>query len=589
MNRQPSSNDLSPVIGRLRRVLRHGEQLFLEAGRTMARDHPDQLDRPPQSFISLMNDLHHGTVIKTYVTIVRADNQWTRSEKIIAGEMIEYLWHQRLGGSELRDAAVKLFSRADSLSWQALLAPWTKHPPLAAGRARAHQLTMRLAEIVAGSDGEISDAAAQQLLQLRGSLNETLRIDDSQLAAAAAEAEAARRRLPLEAWTRTGHQAMAQLRRWTGHPAEDPNAATQPPAGPPAHQLDPAAAAERLDDAMRELGELIGLLEVKDRVRSHTNFLKLQRRRADAGLPQMPVSLHMTFVGNPGTGKTTVARIVGQILGSLGTLPIGHVVETDRSGLVAEYAGQTAVKTNATCDRARGGILFIDEAYALVTGPEDTYGREAIGTLLKRMEDDRDELAVILAGYSDEMDAMIRSNPGLSSRIGATIQFADYQPTQLAAIFESLCDQNHFKLNWQTRYRMITGLTYLHRHRDRHFGNGRLVRNAFEDSVRRLADRVADAADGDERLLTHLQASDIRLPGIDDSQMNDLVRSAGHLRMRCQHCQRPLRLVPQRLGGPVRCVHCSKTQPVTWSILDTSALFDATATQPTTNSMKRES
>ncbi len=576
MNRTNPLPDLSPVIGRLRRVLRQGEQLYLEAGRTMARKHAELLNRPPQSFISLMNDLHHGAVIKTYVTIVRADDRWTPPEKILAGEMIDYLWHQRLTGGDLRDAAVKLFGRADSLSWQSLLTPWVDHPPIAAGAPQVHRLTMRLAEIVAGSEGEVSEPAAEQLRQLSNTLTATLQISDAAVNQAAAKN---RHWLATQPQGRSGGSAIEQLRQWTGLAWTSPSTAKSDPAAitaaPAPAPLDPAEAERRLQDAMRQLGDLIGLSEVKERVRSHSNFLKLQRRRADANLPQMPVSLHMTFVGNPGTGKTTVARIVGQILGSLGTLPIGHVVETDRSGLVAQYAGQTAVKTNATCDQARGGILFIDEAYALVSGPDDQYGREAIGTLLKRMEDDRGELAVILAGYSDEMEAMIRSNPGLSSRIGTTIQFADYEPIQLAAIFESLCDQNHFKLSWQARYRMIVGLTELHRRRDRHFGNGRLVRNAFEDSVRRLADRVADLADGDAASLTHLHSSDIRLPGIDDAQMNRLIATAGDLRIRCRHCGNTLRLAPERLAGPIKCVHCGKGQNVGWSMLDTSGLLAA--------------
>ena len=186
---------------------------------------------------------------------------------------------------------------------------------------------------------------------------------------------------------------------------------------------------QRLAGALRELDQLIGLDAVKQRVKSFTNFLRLQQQRRDAGLSTMPISLHMAFVGNPGTGKTTVARIVGQILGALGTLKSGHVVETDRSGLVAEYAGQTAAKTNKLCDSALGGVLFIDEAYSLIdSSGDDAYGREAIQCLLKRMEDDRDSMAVILAGYSDEMEKMIRSNPGLSSRINTKIEFEDYSP-----------------------------------------------------------------------------------------------------------------------------------------------------------------
>ena len=164
-------------------------------------------------------------------------------------------------------------------------------------------------------------------------------------------------------------------------------------------QLLPLLLEKRLALAMKDLDALIGLDSVKERVKSYTNFLRLQGQRRAAGLSTMPISLHMSFVGNPGTGKTTVARIVGQILGALGTLPSGHVVETDRSGLVAEYAGQTAPKTNELCDSAMNGILFIDEAYSLVDASgDDAYGREAVQCLLKRMEDDRESAEDITNG-----------------------------------------------------------------------------------------------------------------------------------------------------------------------------------------------
>src|SRR5690606_32108788 len=158
-----------------------------------------------------------------------------------------------------------------------------------------------------------------------------------------------------------------------------------------------------------------------DSIQTLTNFLKMQQQRQEAGLPNTTPSLHMAFVGNPGTGKTSVARIIAEIYGALGILDKGHLVETDRSGLVAEYAGQTGPKTNAKIDEALDGVLFIDEAYSLIDpSGQDQYGREAVQTLLKRMEDQRERLIVILAGYTDEMETMIRSNPGLSSRVGTT-------------------------------------------------------------------------------------------------------------------------------------------------------------------------
>ena len=299
---------------------------------------------------------------------------------------------------------------------------------------------------------------------------------------------------------------------------------------------------------------------IKDRVRSLTNFLKLQRQRQLAGLPTMPLSLHMSFVGNPGTGKTTVARIVGQIMGAMGILSSGHLVETDRSGLVAEFAGQTSVKTNKLVDSALDGVLFIDEAYSLVgTGGDDQYGREAIGTLLKRMEDNRDRLVVIVAGYPEEMDEMIRSNPGLSSRINTRMEFEDYGPADLGRIFELLCKSNHYDLPATARHRLLLGLDALHRERDRHFGNGRLARNAFEECVRRLADRVADVFPITPELLTRLEPEDVSIPGLDSNAMNKLLNASHTLRVTCTKCKKRLKTEGRLLGCQIRCPNC-KTQ-----------------------------
>ncbi|MCG8651918.1 MAG: AAA family ATPase, partial [Pirellulales bacterium] len=317
---------------------------------------------------------------------------------------------------------------------------------------------------------------------------------------------------------------------------------------------------------LEELDQLIGLDAVKDRVRSYTNFLRLQQQRKEAGLSTMPISLHMTFVGNPGTGKTTVARIVGQILGAMGTLQSGHVVETDRSGLVAEYAGQTATKSNKLCDSALGGVLFIDEAYSLIDASgDDAYGREAIQTLLKRMEDNRDSLAVILAGYCDEMDQMIRSNPGLSSRINTTIEFEDYRPLDLGRIFQRMSEQNQYDLPSDARYRLLVGFYHLYQQRDRHFGNGRLVRNAFEDSVRRLADRIAETTQLTESLLTCLTVNDISIPGLSATRLDELVAQNYVLRVRCGGCDRNVRVQPPSLGRRVKCGKCQHVIDAGWA------------------------
>ena len=249
---------------------------------------------------------------------------------------------------------------------------------------------------------------------------------------------------------------------------------------------------QRLADARAKLDRLIGLDAIKDQIETLTNFLKMERQREEAGLPTTKPSLHMAFVGNPGTGKTTVAGIIAEIYGALGILEKGHLVETDRSGLVAEYAGQTGPKTNAKIDEALDGVLFIDEAYTLIdSNGQDQYGREAVQTLLKRMEDQRDRLIVILAGYPHEMQKMIQSNPGLSSRVGTTMHFDDYSPEALCRIFDLIASKAKYTLPTESRRRLLRGFTYLYVRRDRHFGNGRCSRNSFERSVRRLANRLA--------------------------------------------------------------------------------------------------
>ena len=201
-------------------------------------------------------------------------------------------------------------------------------------------------------------------------------------------------------------------------------------------------------DPYKELDELIGLQQVKDEVRSLANFVKLQKQREAQGLKTPKMSYHLVFTGSPGTGKTTVARIVARIYKDLGVLKKGHTVETDRSGLVANYVGQTATKTNAIVDSALNGVLFIDEAYALVPegNSSQDYGLEAISTLLKRMEDDRDKLVVIIAGYTNEMKRFIDANPGLQSRFNRYINFPDYSAAELVDIFKMYMKKNQYTL-----------------------------------------------------------------------------------------------------------------------------------------------
>ena len=309
---------------------------------------------------------------------------------------------------------------------------------------------------------------------------------------------------------------------------------------------------------------LIGLSEVKREIETLTNFIKVQQHRAQAGLPITRLTLHMVFVGNPGTGKTTVARILGQTFRGLGVLEKGHLVETDRSGLVAEYVGQTAVKTNRIIDQALDGVLFIDEAYSLVgEGGDDAYGREAVQVLLKRMEDDRDRLVVVMAGYPEPMERLLKVNPGLSSRFNNRLQFEDYAVVELCEIFHRMCRQNHYELTPAVRTAMLLGFEWLYEQRDEHFGNGRLVRNVFENAIRRLANRVADIVPITKELLTRLEPEDIDFPDIPAEVIAEFDPQP-RFRTRCPECGQSARVRGDYLGCRVQCNACQRAFVAEW-------------------------
>ena len=263
-------------------------------------------------------------------------------------------------------------------------------------------------------------------------------------------------------------------------------------------------------DPYQELDDLIGLDNVKQEVKSLANFVRLQKQRQEKGLKTPKLSYHLVFTGSPGTGKTTVARIVARIYKDLGILKKGHTVETDRSGLVANYVGQTATKTNAIVDSALNGVLFIDEAYALV--PENSsqdYGQEAISTLLKRMEDDRDKLVVIIAGYTNEMKRFIDSNPGLQSRFNRYINFPDYSAGELVKIFHMYMKKNQYTISDEAYQMLKEKLDYAVEHKDRNFGNARYVRNIFEKSIQAQANRLEGKTGLSDRQLTEITLADI--------------------------------------------------------------------------------
>lgn len=260
---------------------------------------------------------------------------------------------------------------------------------------------------------------------------------------------------------------------------------------------------------MQELDSLIGLDGVKQEIKTLINFIKVQKAREASGLKSSSISYHIVFTGNPGTGKTTVARIVAKVYKALGILAQGQLVETDRSGLIAEYVGQTAIKVNKIVDSAINGVLFIDEAYSITGETQNDYGKEAIATLIKRMEDDRDKLIVVVAGYPNEMNTFIETNPGLKSRFNRYVEFVDYSPQELFDIYQSQCSRLDYKLTDDAKSILKTVFEEAYNDRDKSFGNGRFVRNIFEKSLERQANRIASVASLDKETLTTITADDI--------------------------------------------------------------------------------
>ena len=260
---------------------------------------------------------------------------------------------------------------------------------------------------------------------------------------------------------------------------------------PQAEQAKPAEEKPSFDELMAQLESLVGLDKVKKDVKNLVNLMKVRKLRQENDLPVPPMSLHMVFMGNPGTGKTTVARLISGLYAAIGVLSKGQLVEVDRSGLVAGYVGQTALKTQEAIKSALGGVLFIDEAYSLSSGGENDFGREAIETILKAMEDHRDDLIVIVAGYDEPMQKFLSSNPGLESRFNKYFYFPDYTGEQLLAIFKNQCKKNSYTLSPEAEEAAKALFDRLYEERDDNFGNGRDVRNCFEDMIVRQSNRVA--------------------------------------------------------------------------------------------------
>ncbi len=264
-----------------------------------------------------------------------------------------------------------------------------------------------------------------------------------------------------------------------------------------------------LQDLLDELNSLVGLEKVKSRVNDLIAYQKVQKMRCEKNLHLVKNTLHLAFTGNPGTGKTTVARIVGRIYKRIGLLSKGHFVEVSRTDLIAGYQGQTALKVKKVIERAKGGVLFIDEAYSITENDHsDSYGRECLTELTKALEDYREDLVVIVAGYTEPMKKFFESNPGLKSRFNTFIEFDDYSPDELDEILTSMCEKNDYTLENEVKKKIHLYFEQKVASKDENFANGRLVRNIYDDLVMNHARRVVNIDDPGISVLSTIKVED---------------------------------------------------------------------------------
>jgi ATPase family associated with various cellular activities (AAA)/AAA lid domain len=462
--------------------------------------------------------------------------------------LLEHVWGQRLSGPSLTEAVRHVFDESSRLRWSSVLGPFARYAILRERKAELRTIVTRLANLVAKADGTIQPSEQARLTSIEVELDAIL---EAVPLAVGASGDVDGSAEP----SGLGHLQTAAAEVRQRYELESTPKPTVPS----------AASGELLADALLELDRLVGLAPIKQEIHTLVNFLKVQAERRRAGLPTDHISLHMVFRGNPGTGKTTVARLVGRILGALGILKKGHLVETDRSGLVASYSGQTGPRTHKKIDEALDGVLFIDEAYSLILqDSEDAFGADAVQTLLKRMEDDRQRLVVILAGYPAPMDRLLKSNPGLSSRFNRQLSFPDYSTVELGQLFQQMCEQSQYTMTSACRVKLAQGFFWLRAHRDEQFGNGRLVRNTFESATRRLANRIVGIAPLTHELLTQFEADDIELQGAPFSRDPKLTSAAARFAVACPGCGHASRIRGEYLGRRVQCRKCGQEFRAEW-------------------------
>ncbi|MAT71698.1 MAG: AAA family ATPase [Planctomycetaceae bacterium] len=559
-----STFEFTDLPSQFRQMLGKCRDLYVSSGELAAREHAHLLPHSGEKFIQLMDDLHQALVVKVFVTICEADRRWSKNEKFLAEVLVFHLWSQWLDEDQMRQALEAMSTRAMDLKWYSLVRPFDQLAPLRNRIGDLEAIVSRLANLIARADGPIRPTEAAHVQTIQDELQRHLRRIPIDEPSEHAEADRTREDTIEKIFSSADELPAVRKAREQIATAE-PKLQTQQKTEPPPKPESDKPPEERLADALAELDNLIGLDNIKDEVHTLANFLKVQKIRAEAGLPNTNLSLHMVFGGNPGTGKTTVARIVGKIFGAMGVLKKGHLIETDRSGLVAEYAGQTGPKSNKKIDEALDGVLFIDEAYTLIASDgEDPFGHEAVQTLLKRMEDDRERLVVILAGYPVEMQALLRSNPGLSSRFSRQLTFIDYTPLELARIFSLMCNKNLYKVGARTRAKIMLGFTWLYERRDRHFGNGRTVRNLFEDAIRRQANRIAAVIDLSVEQLSTLETEDIHFAKVPLDEFAKLDDPALRFHLSCPQCAHGKDAPMRFLGEGVKCPKCQHEFTADW-------------------------
>lgn len=539
------------VLSRFQNALIDCKDLYVSSGRLIVQDHPELIEAKDRQFVQLMDDLHKGLLIKLFVEVSESSRQWGNAQRWLMDILIRHIWRRAVPEQSLRETGIHLTQQAASLKWYGLLRPFDRITPLRERIGELETIVLRIANLIAKADGEVTTIEANRLRDIQQEIR-------NHLHPLAMEGHGQH-----DERINMGAQAVRALRQDT---VELRQRCELEELRDPSPGLEEKTNKEQLADALAQLGALIGLDTVKGEVRTLVNYLAMQRKRKKAGLATTDQSLHMVFKGNPGTGKTTVARIIGKIFGAMGILRRGHLIETDRAGLVAGYAGQTAIKTNEKIDEAMDGVLFIDEAYSLVSdSAEDAFGSEAIQALLKRMEDDRERLIVILAGYPREMDKLLTSNPGLSSRINYHLDFEDYSPAQLGRIFGEFCTKNQYRLPVATLAKVLMGFKWMHGHRDEHFGNGRLVRNTFERAIRNLANRIADEPLQELDILTTFEAADIAFERVPAEVWSEFDPRAHRFAVHCPECSAGGKITGDHLGRNLRCKGCQHRFSQRWA------------------------